>query len=523
MAEKYDVVVVGAGHNGLIAGTYLAKAGVKVCVIESKNKVGGGVFTDEITVPGFKHDVCSTWHGLIYPNPIIKDDELGLLSKFGLKYITPDSFAGVNFDDGSYFTQYRDLDKTCESIAQFSAHDAEAYRKFHDWSFQLLDMLLMGMYNPTPSFGQTMAMMDSNPAGRLLIRALLSSAWDIAEDWFESDKMRIIMTRFSAEQMINPYTKGTGLHLFLFIPLQHKYGSGFPVGGSGKLSDALAECFESFGGTIKLSSRVKEFKISGDKATGVILDSGEEIDATKAVVSTLNIKQVFPGMVPGSKLPDDFVQNVRSLKHSGFSALNQHLALKEAPIWKNGFKSHWMAYHNSDPYEFQHAFQAIDNGIPRNDVFSSFIATALDPTRAPEGMHTMYLYSFAPYALRDGGPKKWDEIEKDVADDILGQVQNLSTNMGSDNILGRAIHSPLFFERHNATMLNGDICQIGTYNMQMSGNRPFSGWHHYHTPVDKLYMIGASTHPGPGVFGGGRAGVQVIMEDLGIDFSKVIK
>ncbi|MFH2045773.1 MAG: hypothetical protein ABIK92_11575 [Pseudomonadota bacterium] len=101
----------------------------------------------------------------------------------------------------------------------------------------------MGMYNPTPSFGQTMAMMDSNPAGRILIKALLSSAWDIAEDWFESDKMRIIMTRFSAEQMINPFAKGTGLHLFLFIPLQHKYGSGFPVGGSDMLSVALAKCF----------------------------------------------------------------------------------------------------------------------------------------------------------------------------------------------------------------------------------------------------------------------------------------
>ncbi|MFH2043518.1 MAG: NAD(P)/FAD-dependent oxidoreductase [Pseudomonadota bacterium] len=522
MAEKYDVVVVGAGHNGLMAAAYLAKAGVNVCVVEGKNNVGGGVFTDEITVPGFKHDVFSTWHGLIYPNPVIQKDELRLLSKFGLEYITPDTFTGVNFDDGTYFTQYRSLDKTCEGIAKFSQNDAEAYRKFHDLSFQLLDMLLMRMYNPTPSFGQTMAMIDSSPAGRLFIKALLSSAWDIAEDWFESDKMRIVMTRFSAEQMINPFTKGTGLYLFLFIPLQHKYGSGFPVGGSGMLSEALAQCLESLGGTIKLSNRVKEFGISGGKATGVLLDNGEEIEASKAVLSTLNIKQVFPDMVSGSKLPDDFIQNVKGLKHSGFSALNQHLALKEAPIWKNGFKSHWLTYHNSDPFEFQHAFQAIDNGIPRNDVFSSFTATQIDPTRAPKGNHTMYLYSFAPYALRNGGPQKWDDIEKDVADDILGQVQNLATNMGSDNILGRAIHSPLFYERNNATMLKGDICQIGTYNMQMFENRPFSGWHNYRTPVDKLYMIGASTHPGPGVFGGARAGVQVVMEDLGINFGKVI-
>jgi phytoene dehydrogenase-like protein len=231
---------------------------------------------------------------------------------------------------------------------------------------------------------------------------------------------------------------------------------------------------------------------------------------------------MIPHMIPEFNLPDDYVWGIKNLKHSGFMALNQHIALKEEPVWKNGYDNHWVEYSHSDTYEFKKAFQDLELGIPRNDLINAFIATKLDPTRAPEGKHTMYLYSFEPYNLRDGGPEKWDEIKKDVADEILGRMQDLATNLGSDNILGRSIFSPVDYERHNLSMIKGDINHFGCHSVQMQGLRPLSGWHRYRTPVKNLYIAGASTHPGPGVNGGGRAGVQVVMEDLGIDFEKVI-
>ena len=525
MAEKFEVVVAGAGHNGLMVAAYLAKAGVNVCVVEHQDQVGGGVITKEVTAPGFKHDICSTWHGFIAPNPVIKDDELQLQAKYGLEYIKPETLTGVVFEDDTVFVLHRDLDKTCQSIAKFSEHDAEAYRRFHDWSVQMLDMLTTGMYNPTPSFGATTAMMDQSPEGQTLLRALMLSAWDVVNEYFENEKIKIAISRYASEAMINPFVKGTGLTLFIFIPLIHKYGGGIPVGGSGELSESLARCIKANGGTIKLSSTVREFKISGDEAVGVALTSGDEILADKAVVTNFNIKQIFPEMVPGFKLPDNFAQSVKNLQHSNFIALNQHIALNEPPKYKCGpevDECFWVEFAHDNMEDYWNAFHALDLGYPRPDLSIGIVATKWDKTRAPKGKHTLYLYAFEPYDLKDGGAKKWDEVGQKVADDVLEHMRSITTNMGDDNILGRYFMTPLDLERHNPANVNGDFAHIGTFNWQNGGNRPLPGWHQYRMPVKKLYMCGPSTHPGMGVIGGGRAAVQVVMEDFGIDFEEVI-
>jgi len=525
MTETYEIVVVGAGHNGLTVAAYLTKAGVNVCVVENHSKIGGGVYTDELTLPGFKHDLCSAFHGNITPNPLLVNDELGLLSKFGLKYLYPETLVGVIFDDDTMFKLFRDLNKTCESIATFSVVDAENYRNFHDWSIQMLDVLLMGMYNPTPSFGEIAAVMDASPEGRALLRASMLSVWDICEEWFKSDKLKIAISRCISDQMVNPFTKGTGLALFVFIPMIHKYGVGIPIGGSGQLSEALARVIEHHHGTIKVSHPVKEFKLSRNECTGVILKSGEEIEASKAVVSAINILQMFPDMVPGAKLPEEFEHGIQKLKHSDFMALSQHMALNEAPKWKvEAAEEHALIeYARADVNGYKQIFRDLDDRTPVTslDVTASLTLSKIDPSRAPDGKHTLYLYSFMPYFLKEGA-QKWDEIKRNIADKLLAGLRKISTNMDDDNILGRTIFTPLDYERHNPSIVHGDICHFGGYNWQMMGCRPFSGWHKYRTPVDKLYLIGASTHPGMGVTGGGRAGVQVIFEDLGLDFEKVI-
>ena len=147
--------------------------------------------------------------------------------------------------------------------------------------------------------------------------------------------------------------------------------------------------------------------------------------------------------------------------------------------------------------------------------------TQFDPSRAPEGKHTLYLYHYEPYNLK-GGAARWDEIRQEVADGILKALQDHTTNMGEENILGRWISSPLDFERINPAFIQGDHGHIGRYIYQALGNRPIPRWN-YKTPVEKLYMCGPGTHPGAGICGGGRAAVQVVMADLGIDFEKVIK
>jgi phytoene dehydrogenase-like protein len=524
--SKYDVIVAGAGHNGLMAGAYLAKAGLNVCVVEHQDKIGGGVQTREMTLPGFKHDVCSTWHGFICPNPVLKDDELELQAKYGLKYIRPDIMTGVVFDDDSVFVLHKDLDKTCQSIAKISEHDAVAYRKFHDWSIRMLDMLTMGMFNPPPPFGAQMAMMDQSPEGRELIRAQMISAWDVVDEIFENDRIKIALSRYASEAMINPFVKGTGFALFVFIPLTHKYGGAFPEGGSGELSESMGRLIKANGGTIKLNSTVKEFKISGDEVTGVVLTTGEEILASKAVVSGMNIKQMFPGMTGGHPLPEGFAQNVKNLSPANFSPIDQHFALNEVPYYRCRNKevndAFWVEFSTSTKEEYWNAFHALDLGYPRDDLYLAITYSKWDKTRAPAGKHTLYLYGFCPYDLAKGGAQKWKDKGQEVADGILGHFRKRTTNMGDENILGRFFMTPLDFEQHNPAFVHADIGHIGQFNWQQAGNRPLPGWN-YRMPLKKLYLSSASGHPGTGVIGGGRAAVQVVMEDLGIDFEKVVK
>lgn len=522
MAE-YDVVVAGAGHAGLVVAGYLAKAGVNVCVVELQDYIGGGCITREVTVPGFKHDLASTNHGIIQMNPLILHDELQLQSKYGLKYIIPDEQAAVVFPDDSYLIIYKDIDKTCASIEKFSRRDAEAYRRFYEWASPTLDLVGAGMFSPPPTFGAYVSMMDQSEQGRSLLRALLMSSLDICNEWFESDQLKMSLTRFVSEGMVSPQAKGTGYSLFVFIPHSHRYGHAVPVGGSQALPDSLARCIKAHGGTVRTSSPIKRIKVVAGEARGVVLNTGEEILAKKAVISNLNIKQLFPDMVGIENVPADFVEKVRRLSHSCFQSFKQDFAIKERPNFKAGGDVNKALHVEFGPWfeDFLRTFDDYSYGYTHTSCPMVNCNTMYDPSRAPEGKHTLYVYHYAPYNLKDG-PAKWDEIKQEVADGVLKTVQERTTNMGKENILGRWIQSPLDLERRDPAMVHGDQGHIGRYIYQLLGNRPIPRWN-YTTPIKKLYMCGPGTHPGAAVCGGGRAAVQAVMADLGINFDKVIK
>lgn len=524
MAETYDVVVAGSGHNGLVAAAYLAKAGLNVCVVERLPYVGGGVITRELNAPGFKFNYCAILHGVIQLNPFIKDDELGIMSNYDFSYIYPEANTGCIFDDDTSLVFYRDVDKTCESIARFSEKDAESYRRFHDWSINILDMMGPGFSTAPPSYGQMASMMDESEEGRALLRAQMISGIDVVNEWFENDKVRIAIARYPSESMINPFVKGTGFSLFIFIPLMHKYGWGVPVGGSGALTQTLAKFIEDNGGTILLSKTIRSFKIENDEAKGLILEDGEEIYARKAVVTNLNVKQMFPRMVEGATLPPNFVEKIKNLEYSSFMPMNQHLALNEAPRYKieEINEAFWVEQCHSSMEKFAREFQRLEFGHPSYELSINIVPTMHDKTQAPEGKHTLYLYSFQPYDLSEGGPQKWDEIREQVADGVLDYMRRVATNMGDKNIVGRTIVSPVDLERHNWSYLHGDFAHFGMFLHQMSGNRPVAGYHNYRMPVGNLYLTGPSAHPGMGVTGNGRGTAQAVMEDLDIDFERVI-
>jgi len=515
----HDIIVVGGGHHGLTTGAYLAKAGLDVLVLEGKDYAGGGVVTSEATLPGFRHDLHAIAHIFIQGNPLIRDDELGLLSEHGLSYVYPDPSIAVVFGDGEHIPFYRDVNRTAAAIAKISPKDGENYLRFHEFASPLLDMLLDGFFSPPPPLGALFYELDQSKTGQELLRLLMMSYLDVCDEWFEHTKVRAALARWVSELLVAPEEGGTGAFLLTMVPLIHRFGLGYAIGGSKALTDATISALTSARGTVRTGAPVTEFTFAGNRVSGVRLASGEVIEASRAVVAALNIKQL-PDMT-GHRFGPDWDRAVARLKPASFSLLVGHLALSEAPEFKAGPTVTGAGFQEvAVPLpELRQQFDRLKYGEPICAIPSIGVASAWDPSRAPGNQHTLYLLAYAPRELAEGD---WNQRKDQVFDAIFDTFCGLTTNMSRDKVLSRVVHSPLDTERFNASWQSGDPGHLGSQLFQFMGYRPLPNMG-YRLPAKGFYLVGPSTHPGPGVTGGGRAGAQAIMRDLGINFGDVIR
>ena len=428
------------------------------------------------------------------------------------------------FPDDTSLVMYADLDKTCESIAQFSEHDADAYRRFYEMCKPMINMLVNGLYNAPPPFGALIAQLDQSAIGQELVRSMMMSAYDIINQRFEHPKTKLKLLKYASGPMVGPEERGTAIYLFVLIPMSHIYPPGLAEGGSGMLATALVRCVEAHGGTVRTNSEVKRIKTSAGRASSVVLASGEEIAARKAIVANLDARVTLLELLE-DELNGDLKQKVQRIQDPSFSSMMQAIALNEAPEYKAGKKIREAFIVEGGLWldDFRRMFDDLRYGeVPRSLAPTVVCATVHDPTRAPAGKHTLYLLNFMPYWLKDGGPAKWDSIKEQVADRVLDCFRKYTTNLGPENILGRAIYSPLDWERMNPNLVHGANLGPGAFMYQFFSYRPTPELGQYRTPIEGLYLSGHATHPGGGIGGGGRATVQVIMRDLGIDFDDVI-
>lgn len=523
----YDIVVMGAGHNGLTAAAYLAKAGKKVLMLERLGWPGGGVVTRELNTPGYWHDLHSSCHIMIQGNPLITEDELGLISKHGLVYNYSDVPYASIFPNNETLITYKDLDRACAEVAKFSEKDAETYRMFAERSMAMMPMFMSGLYSPPLPYGPFMAMLDSSDEGREILDAMSRSSLDIIDSAFEDDRVKIHLLKLVTENLQLPDELGTGMGIYLMPGIIHTYGVSQPVGGSGGLTDALVRCIEAHGGEIRLNAEVAQIVVGSGRASGVKMADGEVISAKDGVIGAIHPHKLET-FVKG--LDEGLYRRAKRVNSSTQSLFASHYDLKERTKYYAGeeiTKATMLEYFTYDKLgdlldDFDHLRR---HRIPPRRLLGGGDETHGDPSRAPAGAGIFHSITMAPYNIEGKGAAHWDEIKEEYAAETLRQYAPFISNLTSDNIIAATHWSPLDMERSSPnSFVNGDMHGCAPFMYQTVGHRPIPELGQYTVPgAERLYLVGPFQHPGGGVYGAGRATAIKMFDEMGIDFDRAIR
>jgi phytoene dehydrogenase-like protein len=513
-----DIIAIGSGHNGLVAAAYAAVAGKKVLVLERNAWFGGGVVTRELTRSGFLHDQHSMSHIFIQGNPMLVNDELGLKSRYGLKYLFPDVPMMSVFEDGRTLKLYRDTEKSAASIAQFSQKDAEAFRKVSAIAQGWLPMIQASLYTPPMPVGAGNAMLDSSYEGRELWRVMQMSSHDHLCELFESDEVRMHFARVAGENLVSPDEKATGIGMYVFLGFLEKFGFGVAQGGAGTLTAALIRCIEDHGGAVVANAQVREVTSSGGRATGVIMEDGTRHGAKDAIIGAIH-PHLLPEMVPD--MAPQAASDALRTQITDAACITVHAAL-DAPLkFKAQGVDAVMVELMPDSYEtLRRAFDDLRyGGFVRTPLIGLGSLSQFDPSRVPEGKAILHAWDYVPYHREDG--LSWDETKGEYADRMIDRIADFVPNI-RDVLLEAHVDSPVDMERTSPSFMRGDLHGIATTTYQSGAHRPTPELGQYQVPgVERLYLVGPFQHPGGGVFGAGRATAQVMLEELGIDLEDV--
>jgi phytoene dehydrogenase-like protein len=525
MTRRYDAIVIGGGHNGLVNAAYLARAGKKVLVLERRHLVGGAAVTEEV-FPGFHFSVCSYVVSLLRPEIIRELD----LPRHGLEILPLDG-TFTPMPNGDYLWRMSDHAKTRREIYRHSPLDAEAY---DEYSKSMADMArfvkpILSMVPPDPlsydlpgflklgNMGRRFQALSRNDQHNLL-QLMTMSAVDLLDQWFETDVLKATM---SASGIIGTFlgvrSPGTA-----YVLLHHYMGEidgafrswGFARGGTGAISNSIARAAEEAGVEIRLLAPIERVKVRDGKAVGVVLEgSGEEIDAS-AVISSVDPHRTFLKMIEPGVLDEAFLQEVRRYKLRGSSG-KVNLALSALPDFKclPGHGAHLRGAMSISP-SVEYMERAYDDAkygdFSRHPYMDMVIPTLTDPSVAPPGKHILSCFvQYAPYKLREG---TWDEKREAFGDAVVNTIAEYAPNI-KDIILHRQVLTPLDLEREWG-LTEGNIFQGELSLEQLFFLRPVPGWARYRTPVGNLYMCGSATHPGGGIMGApGRISALEILKD----------
>ncbi len=517
MSNTVDVVVAGAGHNGLITAAYAARSGREVVVLDARPVPGGGAASEELILPGYRMDSCSTGHTLILGNPVMADDELDLVGVHGLTYVEPDPVAVAAFPDGEHLTMWLDPAATEAELTRFSRADARAYRKLlEDWAevgpaFRAVNQTPIGW---GPSLDERLAELASGDIWR---RRRLLSAWDVVREEFESRHVQAFLLWMAFQTYVSVDLPGSAALLSSLLAGRQRRSWAIPLGGSGQLTDALVAEVERWGGSVLCEREVSELILDGERCVGVATTTGERYLAREAVVSSIHVKHLVD-MVPEGTWPSAFRYGIDSFD-PGLPMFAVHLATTRPPRLRDG-PDPGIAVSSGVvqwPEDIVAGLRRARDRAPTQGFPWVLMATPtlVDERRAPEGHHTVKLLTVASPTPPDGHAN-WDDARDEHAQRLIALARERYDGLDDASVLATLPQSPLDIERANAHMVGG-APHGGDRGPAFSGDlRPAPGWAQHRMPLDGLYQTGGTTHPGGSITGApGRNAAQVLLSDLG--------
>lgn len=513
MSMNYDAVIIGAGHNGLAAAIELAGRGWSVAVVEARDEPGGAVKTREVTLPGFRHDLCamnlSMFAGSAFFNKN-KDD----LFTHGLGLVpAAECFASV-FRDHTWLGVSTDLEKTAARIAAFSEKDAAAWRAMLA-EFGADAPHIFGLLgSPMPSFAAAKVAWKAWRARGTFwlydtLKLLLSSPRDFLDARFESPKVKAMMAAWGLHLDFAPDVAGGALFPYLESMANQAFGMVIGQGGADTIVRSMTALLKSKGGELILGNAVERIETSGGKATGVRLADGRELTAGKAVIANAHPQLVFGKLLASDPARADFDARIARFR-AGPGTMMIHLALDGLPDWTAGEELQKFAYvHLAPDLEMMSRVyaEAVGGLLPAEPALVVGQPTALDPSRAPDGKQVLWVQvRVLPAGIRGDAKGEitgtdWDQVKDAYADRVLGILEDYAPGIGA-KILGRSVFSPADLERENPNLIGGDNLSGSHHLDQNFLFRPVAGYSRYRTPVASLYLCGASTWPGAGTGAG---------------------
>ncbi|ABL83941.1 phytoene desaturase family protein [Nocardioides sp. JS614] len=507
LPAQAEVVVVGAGHNSLIAAAYLARAGLEVLVLEANETPGGNTRTEQLTLPGFAHDSCSSAHVLIQNNPLIRDDELGLLADHGLEYLATDPAVVMPQQDGDVLVMHRDLEGTAAEIARWSSADARAFE-------ELVGQWRGGLSAAHGRWSSHLPQPDDD-ASRRYLALRRRSAWDVVHEQFTHPVIRSFVLWLAMATIQDPRRPGTGFLPSSLVAGRLDFGWSTPVGGSQALPDALVRLIEKHGGRVVCSSPVTGIGADSSGVRTVRVAGGQEVRVGRAVVAGGHVAKLG-ALLEGREPTPDLVA-AREAWRPGLSVLAVHAALR-ADLGFGPDRIPAAAAGLGTTGGMLRHLERFAVGEPDADDPWLLVVnqTAVDPTRAPDGGGTFKILTIAPYALSGG--RAWADVKDEYGERLLELVRRRSHGLAPADLLELSTESPIDVAAHNPQNIGGS-CHGGEFWLDgRYDGEVVAGWQRYDTDVPGLFLTGATVHPGGSVSGRpGRNAARAVLTGLGLD------